>query len=87
MKIRLWKLGSLEHKIIPTQSAIQKLEAMLEDIEGENEADIIWGPDVSVELIIINDNEINTVCPDFVLNSKNVRKIKKFIKELAHDTK
>jgi hypothetical protein len=83
MKIRLWKLGSLEHKIFPTKEAIMVLENMLANIDGEDESDIIWDSAINVELLIIDDNEINAVCPDFVLNNKNVRKIKKIIKDLA----
>lgn len=47
--IRLWKLGSLEHKIIPSQEAIDKLRSILDGI-GDGGFDIIWGPDLELEV-------------------------------------
>lgn len=46
-KIRVWKLGSLEHKIFPTEEAAKKLADILENATGET-LDIIWGPDIEV---------------------------------------
>lgn len=48
--IRLWKLGSLEHNIYPSKKAVKKLR---EAIEADNEGvlDLIWGPDLTVEII------------------------------------
>mgnify|MGYP007059420642 CR=1 FL=1 len=40
---RVWKLGSLEHKLYPSQEAVLKLESNNERFE-----DIIWGPDIDV---------------------------------------
>ena len=31
MKIRLWKLGSLEHKVLPTQECVQKFRDVLKE--------------------------------------------------------
>jgi hypothetical protein len=39
-RIRLWNMGSLEHKIMPTQQGIDKLAEVL----LQNPTDIIWGP-------------------------------------------
>lgn len=51
-KFRVWKLGSLEHKIYPSKEAADKLEKILKDALGEEGVkDIIWGPDLSVHEI------------------------------------
>ena len=44
--VRLWKLGSLEHKIAPTKAATAKLAQILGNNVGGGTMDIIWGPDL-----------------------------------------
>ena len=44
---RVWKLGSLEHKLYPSQEAVLKLKRILES-NNEGFEDIIWGPDIDV---------------------------------------
>ena len=46
--VRIWKLGSLEHKIMPTPAAIAKLGAILENGVGQS-IDLIWGPELEYE--------------------------------------
>lgn len=46
--IRLWKLGSLEHKAIPTRDAINKLRNILASA-GTGVLDLIWGPDLEMK--------------------------------------
>lgn len=84
MKIRLWKLGSTEHRIYPTDTAIHTLTDILNSIR-EPGGDIIWGPDINVELVEIDDSDMNVVVSDFVLNEENVCKIRNFIQGLAYD--
>jgi hypothetical protein len=59
-KIRAWKLGNLEHQIYPTQTAIDKLAKLLEDARNSSEefVDIIWGPDLSVEVVDDTDWDV-----------------------------
>jgi hypothetical protein len=52
--IRIFKLGSLEHKIAPTRAAAAKLSNILESNVGGGTMDIVWGPDI--ELIESNTN-------------------------------
>jgi hypothetical protein len=48
--IRIWKLGSLEHKIVPTNAAIAKLSALLMNAAGNGSVmDLIWGPELELE--------------------------------------
>lgn len=62
MKIRLWKLGSLEHKILPTQEAIQKFrDALKEYTEKDGEYDLVCGPAITVELVEIEDDVKNYI--------------------------
>lgn len=47
--IRIWKLGSLEHKILPTDAAISKLSDLLLNNVGGGSMDLIWGPDLVLD--------------------------------------
>lgn len=44
--IRLWRLGSLEHKIIPTKAHINRLRNMLEQAGKGGVIDLVWGPEL-----------------------------------------
>lgn len=46
--IRIWKLGSLEHKLLPNDAAIQKLSDLLLNNVGGGSMDLIWGPDLEL---------------------------------------
>jgi hypothetical protein len=52
--IRIFKLGSLEHKIAPTKAATAKLAQILGNNVGGGTMDLIWGPDI--ELLQSNTN-------------------------------
>jgi len=52
-KIRLWKLGSLEHKVAPTVQAAERLADILRS-EDSGYLDIVWGPDIDV--IVVDGN-------------------------------
>lgn len=44
--VRLWRLGSLDHKIAPTAAAISKLANILLNNTGGGSFDLIWGPEL-----------------------------------------
>lgn len=44
--IRLWKLGNLEAKILPTEAAINKLRNALLNNVGGGSIDLVWGPEI-----------------------------------------
>lgn len=46
--IRLWRLGSLDHKIMPTENAIARLAEMLMNNVGGGTVDLIWGPELDL---------------------------------------
>jgi hypothetical protein len=46
--IRIFKIGSLEHKIAPTRAAVAKLNESLQANVGGGTVDIIWGPDIEL---------------------------------------
>ena len=52
--IRIFKLGSLEHKIAPTKAAASKLSQILGNNVGGGTMDLVWGPDI--ELLESNTN-------------------------------
>ena len=44
--VRLWTIGDLEHKIIPTRAAIDKLRDILASNVGGGTMDMVWGPEL-----------------------------------------
>lgn len=46
--IRIFKLGSLEHKIAPTKAATAKLAQILGNNVGGGTMDLVWGPDIEL---------------------------------------
>ena len=44
--IRLWKLGDLDNKILPTKTAINKLRNILASNVGGGTMDLVWGPEL-----------------------------------------
>lgn len=46
--IRIFKLGSLEHKIAPTKAATSKLAQILGNNVGGGTMDLVWGPDIEL---------------------------------------
>jgi hypothetical protein len=46
--IRIFKLGSLEHKIAPTKAATAKLAQILGNNVGGGTVDLVWGPDIEL---------------------------------------
>ena len=45
--IRLWTLGSLDHKILPNKNAINKLRNILASNVGGGTMELVWGPELS----------------------------------------
>lgn len=45
--IRLWTLGSLEHKILPNKAAINKLRDILASNVGGGTMELVWGPELA----------------------------------------
>jgi hypothetical protein len=63
-KIRVWRLGSLEHGVIPNKRAIERLKEILAENCKDDVFDLVWGPEIdvleltgqkSVEVIDIDD--------------------------------
>ena len=44
--IRLWKLGDLDNKILPTKTSINKLRNILASNVGGGTMDLVWGPEL-----------------------------------------
>ena len=47
-KIRIFKLGSLDHKLAPTPAAASALQSILGSNVGGGTTDIVWGPDIEL---------------------------------------
>ena len=48
MSIRVWKLGSLEHNLVPTDKDVDKLCDALIKAKSVGVAELVWGPDINV---------------------------------------
>lgn len=46
--IRVWKLGSLEHELMPNDGVINRLAEMLCNNVGGGVMDLVWGPDIEL---------------------------------------
>lgn len=64
MKIRVWKLGSIEHNILPNAAAIDKFKNTLQETINNGGGDIIWGPDISVEMFELDQDVKNYILKD-----------------------
>jgi hypothetical protein len=47
--VRVWKLGSLEHKIAPKKTALNKLRDILASHVGGGTLDLVWGPELEFQ--------------------------------------
>ena len=47
--IRLWTLGSLDHKVLPNKAAINKLRDILASNVGGGTMELVWGPELSFQ--------------------------------------
>lgn len=61
--IRLWRIGSLEHKIMPTKNSIDRLRDILATNVGGGTMDLVWGPELDFK-------ESNTQIYHFLGNEK-----------------
>lgn len=50
-KIRLWKLGSIRDGIIPSKEGLEKLQAKITELVGEEEGvvNFVWSDDLTIE--------------------------------------
>lgn len=46
--IRVWKLGNLDARILPTEAAISRLAQMLQNNVGGGVMDLVWGPEIEL---------------------------------------
>ena len=64
MKIMLWKLGHLDknnllNSILPTKESLEKFREILKSslaTSPDGTVSLIWGPDIDVELVEIDDD-------------------------------
>lgn len=87
--VRVWTLGSLEHKVLPTQEAVDRLAAILSKPAPDGGFDIIWDDSLKVTELK-GDGEPNIVCgPGIkVTREGNVVKVEKDpAAEAARDAK
>lgn len=70
MKLRIFKLGSLEHKLLPTEEAFVKLSEMLKS----DPTDLIWGPDLQVKELDIDPEDKQAIMSESDLTFNELRK-------------
>ncbi len=47
--IRLWKLGDIKNRILPTEAGLRKLAGMLAANIGGGGMDLVWGPELTLQ--------------------------------------
>ncbi len=72
-KIRVWKLGSLEHNIMPTDKTIGKLAEILQKNNGTL-TDLIWGPEIDVQ--VVEEGELDIIAVPDPENEQWLQRIK-----------
>lgn len=53
MQRRLWTVGSLEHGLIPSEAYLNDIVKMIED---DSITDLVFGPDVKMQIIDDSDD-------------------------------
>jgi hypothetical protein len=65
MKLFIWKIGNLEHQIYPSATVVDKLREtvsnVVDDLDNKKHAHLIWGPDLDIEVLDIDDNAQHVV--------------------------
>ncbi len=79
MKLRIWRLGSLEHRVSPGPRAFQRLREIVQSLRGKGGADIIWDEALSVEEI---DLDMSTGLDVFVSDGEFTDVLRKKIQQL-----
>lgn len=82
MRVRLWKLGSLDHRIAASPRAFDRLREVLQGIKPDDPlTDIIWDPAISVCEIEINPEGINVATGPDGISDELRDKIQKLIED------
>lgn len=64
-KIRVWRLGSIDPPFLPSARGLKCFEeALASAMEREGDADIVWGPDVDVQIIDVEDDDVDVLLRD-----------------------
>jgi hypothetical protein len=81
MKIRLWKLGSLDHRIMPGPATFGKFRDILREASesGRQTFDIVWDPAISVQEIEVGPDGIDVPVGDVVFSDELRGKIERLI--------
>ena len=78
-KIRIWKLGSLEHQLIPTTKTFEKFtQLLLAAYEHDGDSDIVWTPDVEMFEVQL-DKDDNFLLDGDIITSP--QELQEFIKQ------
>jgi hypothetical protein len=54
-KIRLWQLGNLDQKIVPTKEAVCRLQDLVSKADSEETINIVW-ENQTLKITEFNDN-------------------------------
>lgn len=72
--LRVWKLGSLEHNLFPTEQAISKLETIISKWDKSSTLDLIWGPDIEVLQFSLDGKDLPDIVIKDVENNEETKK-------------
>jgi hypothetical protein len=70
--IRLWKIGSMEHNILPNKAMIEKVTKLVKNINESTDQieDIVWGPELSLSIYHVNGD-----ADDYIVENGKLVKI------------
>ena len=87
MKIILWRLGSLEHKVYPNVVAVENFKHVLSktlENDDDGERHIVWGPDIDVKVVDVKNLSFDKESFDIrALLTKNGVNIIESVKEVV----
>lgn len=54
-QIRVWQIGDKDTRLVPTSETVDRLKSQLESRKPGEDLDIVWGPDLKVQVIETKD--------------------------------
>jgi len=63
-QLRIWKLGNLENKILPSTESFNRLNKIIDTFNNNDKPiDIVWGPDIELEVFNIeySDDSVDII--------------------------
>lgn len=60
--VRVWVLGDVDKRFIPSEAAIAKLVKFIETWDGQGDLDVVWGPCLKMHRVAVTPEDLDVVC-------------------------